>query len=67
MNIYILVKKGCSAYFKGQVIPKMANRSGFVDINMHNELHKTFLLSIRRIPTYVPTTAQEKSCSITSF
>ena len=67
VNIYILVKKGCFAYLKGQVIPKMANWSGFVDINMHHDLHKTFLLMNRRIPTYVPTTAQEKSCNFTSF
>ena len=67
MNINILVKKGCSTYLKGQVIPQMANWNGFVDINMHHDLHKTFLLMIRRIPTYVLTTAKEKYCNITSF
>ena len=67
MNINILVKKGCSTYLKGQVIPLMANWNRFVDINMHHDLHKTFLLMIRRIPTYVLTTAKEKYCNITSF
>lgn len=67
MNIDILVKKVCSSYQKGQVIPRLTNWSSSVDINMLPDLHKSFLMMIRRIHTYILTTMREKSCNITSF
>ena len=46
MNIDILVKKVCSSYQKGQVIPRLTNSSSSVDINMLPDLHKSFLMMI---------------------